>query len=44
MAWVETSSGVVVMAKVVHDRLTPKATFSAVCSTEIVESGQILDY
>ena len=44
MALVETSSGDVVMKQVVHDRLTPKATFSAVYSTEIVESGQILDY
>ena len=45
MALVETSSGDVVMTKVVHDRLTSlNLCISAVYSTEIVESGQILDY
>ena len=45
MTLVETSSGDVVMAKVAHDRLTSlNLCISAVYSTEIVESGQILDY
>ena len=45
MALVETSSGNVVMTKMVHDRLIPLSLcISAVYSTEIVESGQILDY